>query len=65
MSDKRRCIRSMRVARELMAAGFPAVDTEPSRQLPGHIVWIFDNSEEFAAALVEIMSAKRTTRQRD
>lgn len=53
---KRKCVRSLRVARELMARGFPAVDTEPSRNVPGMIVWIFEETPEFKRVFSEIVT---------
>ena len=60
MSTQRpKCIRSMRVARKLMAQGFHAIDTEPARRSPGKIVWIFENTPQLEAALSKIFEGGR------
>ncbi|KRG13358.1 hypothetical protein ACA30_15790 [Virgibacillus soli] len=51
-----KCIRSLRIARELMRRGFRPIDAEPARKSPGFIVFIFRDSDELNAALDEIMS---------
>lgn len=56
--SNRKCIRSMRIAKALMQQGFAAVDTEPSRQSQGFIVWVFECTSEFEAALSDIMRDK-------
>lgn len=54
-----KCIRSMRIARELMAQGFPVIDTEPARRSPGKIVWIFASTPQLDAALTKIFEGGR------
>lgn len=53
-TQPQKCIRSMRVARELMSRGFPCIDTEPARKSPGRLVWIFADTPELEEALTQI-----------
>lgn len=50
-----KCIRSLRVARELMRRGFLPVDAEPARKSRGFIVFVFRETDEFSQALNEIL----------
>lgn len=56
-----KCIRSIRVARELMTRGFPAIDTDADER--GYVRWYFNDSQEFQRNLSEIMARNRATRQ--
>ncbi len=51
-----KCILSLRVARQLLSRGFRLVDVEPSRKFDGHLVFIFDDTEELRT---EILKLKR------
>lgn len=50
-----KCIRSLRVARELMRRGFLPMDAEPARKSRGFIVFVFRETDEFSQALNEIL----------
>jgi hypothetical protein len=49
-----KCILSLRVARQLLAQGFRLIDVEPSRKLPGRLVFIFEDTAELNAALAQL-----------
>jgi hypothetical protein len=49
-----KCILSLRVARQLLAQGFRLIDVEPSRKLPGRLVFIFANTPELNDALAQL-----------
>ncbi|MCM3087130.1 hypothetical protein M3557_04305 [Bhargavaea ginsengi] len=57
-----KCVRSLRIARELMAQGFRPVDVEQSRRNPKYLVFVFDETAEFAEALTEIITNRRNVR---
>ena len=53
--QRQKCIRSLRVARQLMGRGFLPMDVEKSRKSRGYLVFVFRDTPEFNAALNEIM----------
>lgn len=55
MPNNLRSILSFRVARELIARGFPVVDLATSRKYSGKVVVKFKASREFDEAFSEIM----------
>lgn len=53
--QKQKCIRSMRIARELMRRGFLPMDVEKARKSRGYLVFVFRETGELNAALDDIM----------
>lgn len=49
-----KCILSLRVARRLLAKGFRVIDVEPSRKIPGTLVFIFEGSSELDKVLLNL-----------
>lgn len=55
---KKKCIRSMRVARALMSRGFLPMDVETSRKSKGYLVFVFRESQPLLETLDEIMGGQ-------
>jgi len=53
MTEKYKCILSLKVAKELVAKDFQLVDIEPSRRYSGKLVFIFKNTPELDAELAK------------
>lgn len=53
MSEKYKCVLSIRVVKELVAQNHELVDIEPSRRFPGKLVFVFKNTPELDAALAK------------
>jgi len=56
LTTPQKCIRSLRIARELMRRGFLPMDAEPARKSRGNIVFIFRETDALNEALDEIMT---------
>lgn len=52
---ERKCILNIRIARELITAGFPIVSVEPSRKLQGQAVFIFEKTPQFDVILTKLI----------
>lgn len=55
---KQKCIRSMRVARELMSRGFLPMDVEKARKSRGYLVFVFRETPDLIATIDEIMGGQ-------
>lgn len=55
---ERKCILSLRIARQLIAKGFAVVDLERSTKIPGKITFIFERTPALETALSEIQLQK-------
>lgn len=55
---KQKCIRSMRVARELMSRGFLPMDVETSRKSKGYLVFVFRETTDLLETIDEIMGGQ-------
>lgn len=55
---KQKCIRSMRIARELMSRGYLPVDVEKSRKSKGYLVFIFRETQDLLEAIDEIIGGR-------
>lgn len=53
-----KCIRSLRIARNLMARGFHPINVEHSRKSKGFLTFVFDETPEFTEVLNEIMGGR-------
>lgn len=49
MTEKYKCVLSVRVANELIAKNYELVAIEPSRRFPGKLVFVFKNTPELDA----------------
>lgn len=56
--NNQKCIRSMRVARELMSRGFLPMDVEKSRKSRGYLVFVFRETPDLLETLDEIMGGQ-------
>lgn len=59
---KSRLVFDAKIARKMCKNGFPIVDIKPYRDNPDKTVFVFDNTEEFQAALNEIMEEMKAKR---
>ncbi|MBY6087006.1 hypothetical protein [Priestia flexa] len=55
MRRNRKCVLSLRVARQLIAKGYPVLDIEPSRKVGAGLVFIFENSKELQYELERVI----------
>lgn len=56
--QNQKCIRSMRVARELMSRGFLPMDVEKARKSKGYLVFVFRETQPLLDTLDEIMGGQ-------
>lgn len=49
MTEKYKCVLSLKIAKELVAKDYQLVDIEPSRRYPGKLVFVFLNTPELDA----------------
>ena len=49
-----------RAARKLLKAGYAIIDIKPNRANTEKTIFIFENTEEFKAALAEVMTELKT-----
>ncbi|MDN4073633.1 hypothetical protein [Fictibacillus terranigra] len=53
MSEKFKCVLSMRVAKALVSKNYQLVDIEPSKRYPGKLVFVFRNTPELESELAK------------
>jgi len=61
MTEKYKCVLSLKVAKELISKGFHVVDVEPSRRYSGKVVFIFENTLELSSELAKFNRSIRTS----
>jgi hypothetical protein len=57
MRRNRKCVLSLRLARQLISKGFTLLDIEPSRKAGAGLVFVFENTKEFQRELASLLDS--------